>query len=107
MSEPINDEPATCANEGTVGFKCSSPEQVQQLHDTAVAHGGVSIEEPPGLRGSTLGAKRPAYVRNPDGKMQLIRRKGVMRQALRQRQAHPIRTTGAVIGDSLVSSITR
>jgi catechol 2,3-dioxygenase-like lactoylglutathione lyase family enzyme len=29
VSEPINDEPATVANGATVGFKCSSPEQVQ------------------------------------------------------------------------------
>ncbi|MFM2121538.1 MAG: hypothetical protein RL722_3006 [Pseudomonadota bacterium] len=65
LSEPINGEPATCANGGTVGFKCVSPEQVQQFHDVAVANGGTSIEQPPGLRaGSTLYL---AYVRDPDG----------------------------------------
>ena len=50
VSEPLNGEPATFANGGTVGFKCASPEQVQRFHDAAVAHGGTSIEEPPGLR---------------------------------------------------------
>ncbi len=66
--EPINDEPATFANGGTIGFKCSSPEQVQAFHDTAVAHGGVSIEQPPGLRdGGALGSLYLAYVRDPDG----------------------------------------
>ena len=44
ISEPINGEGATCANGSTIGFKCSSPEQVQKFHDTAVAHGGISIE---------------------------------------------------------------
>jgi catechol 2,3-dioxygenase-like lactoylglutathione lyase family enzyme len=67
VSEPINGEPATAANGGTIGFKCSSPEQVKQFHDTAVAHGGRSIEDPPGLRQGQLGAMHLAYVRDPDG----------------------------------------
>jgi catechol 2,3-dioxygenase-like lactoylglutathione lyase family enzyme len=67
ISEPINDEAATAANGGTIGFKCSSPEQVHEFHDTAVAQGGVSIEEPPGLREGRFGALYLAYVRDPDG----------------------------------------
>jgi catechol 2,3-dioxygenase-like lactoylglutathione lyase family enzyme len=67
VSEPINGEPATFANGGTIGFKCSSPEQVRAFHDTAVAHGGTSIEDPPGLREGKLGAMQLAYVRDPDG----------------------------------------
>jgi catechol 2,3-dioxygenase-like lactoylglutathione lyase family enzyme len=67
VSEPIDGEPATCANGGTIGFKCNSPEQVKQFHDVAVAHGGQSIEEPPGLRENQLGALHLAYVRDPDG----------------------------------------
>lgn len=65
--EPINDEPATFANGATIGFKCSSPEQVKAFHDVAVAHGGTSIEEPPGLREGSLGAMYLSYVRDPDG----------------------------------------
>jgi catechol 2,3-dioxygenase-like lactoylglutathione lyase family enzyme len=67
VTEPINDEPATSANGGTIGFKCHSPEQVQQFHDAAVAHGGTSIEAAPGLRESKLGSLHLAYVRDPDG----------------------------------------
>lgn len=67
VSEPINGEPATFANGGTIGFKCSSPEQVARFHAAAVAHGGTSIEEPPGLREGKLGALYLAYVRDPDG----------------------------------------
>jgi catechol 2,3-dioxygenase-like lactoylglutathione lyase family enzyme len=67
ISEPINGESATFANGGTIGFKCHSPEQVQQFHDVAVAHGATSIEEPPGLRESELGSMYLAYVRDPDG----------------------------------------
>ncbi len=67
ISEPINDEPATFANGATIGFKCSSPEQLLEFHDKAVANGGTSIEEPPGLRQSAMGPLYLAYVRDPDG----------------------------------------
>lgn len=67
ISEPINGDSATFANGGTIGFKCSSPEQVRRFHDTAVAQGGTSIEEPPGLREGQLGSMYLAYVRDPDG----------------------------------------
>jgi Lactoylglutathione lyase and related lyases len=67
VSEPVNGEQASFANGGTIGFRCTSPEQVRQIHDTAVAHGGTSIEDPPGLRESELGPMYLAYVRDPDG----------------------------------------
>jgi catechol 2,3-dioxygenase-like lactoylglutathione lyase family enzyme len=67
VSEPINGEAATFANGGTIGFKCISPEQVREFHDAAVAHGGTSIENPPGLREGKMGAMYLAYVRDPDG----------------------------------------
>ncbi len=67
LSEPINGEPATIANGGTIGFKCTSPEQVKAFHDVAVAHGGTSIEDPPGLREGALGPMHLSYVRDPDG----------------------------------------
>ena len=38
------------------------------FHDVAVANGGTSIEDPPGLRtGSPLGPMHLSYVRDPDG----------------------------------------
>lgn len=67
VSEPINGEEASFANGGTIGFKCDSPEQVQKFHDAAVAFGGQSIEDPPGLREGAMGAMHLAYVRDPDG----------------------------------------
>lgn len=67
VSEPIDGEPASSANGGTIGFKCASPDQVAAFHDAAVAHGGTSIENPPGLRDSSLGPMHLAYVRDPDG----------------------------------------
>ena len=67
VSEPIDGESATFANGGTIGFKCDSRAQVQAFHDVAVAHGGRSIEQPPGVRESDLGPMHLAYVRDPDG----------------------------------------
>jgi len=68
ISEPINDAPATFANGGTIGFKCDSAEQVKAFHDVGVAHGGQSIEGPPGPRdGGPLGVMHLSYVRDPDG----------------------------------------
>ena len=56
-----------CVSGGTIGFKCSSPEQAKEFHDAAVAAGGTSIEDPPGLRSGDLGSLYLAYVRDPDG----------------------------------------
>jgi len=67
LSEPINGQEATVANGATIGFRCDSPEQLKAFHDMAVAHGGVSIEDPPGLRGGSTGTVHLAYVRDPDG----------------------------------------
>ncbi len=67
LSQPIDGEPATCANGMTIGFKCSSPEQVKELHDVAVAAGGTSIEDPPGLREGAMGAMHLSYFRDLDG----------------------------------------
>ena len=67
VSEPIDGQPASAANGGTVAFRCDSPEQVKTFHDTAVAEGGTSIEDAPGPRTSQLGTMHLAYVRDPDG----------------------------------------
>lgn len=67
VTEPINDEAATGANGGTLGFKCDSPEQVKAFYDTAVAQGGKPIEDPPGLREGSMGAMHLSYVLDPDG----------------------------------------
>jgi catechol 2,3-dioxygenase-like lactoylglutathione lyase family enzyme len=67
VTEPVNGEPATVANGGTIGFKCASAEQVGTFHAVALAHGGTAIENPPGLREGRMGAMWLAYVRDPDG----------------------------------------
>ncbi|MEM7701720.1 MAG: VOC family protein [Pseudomonadota bacterium] len=67
ISEPINGEPAECANGFTIGFKCDSPEQIQELHDVAIANGGTTMEDPPGLREGSMGPMYLCYFSDPDG----------------------------------------
>ena len=67
VAKPMDGNPATVANGGTLGFTCKTPEQANAFHDAAVANGGVSIEDPPGWR--NLGELKLylAYVRDPSG----------------------------------------
>jgi catechol 2,3-dioxygenase-like lactoylglutathione lyase family enzyme len=67
VSVPINGEPATSPNGGTIGFACSSDEQADAWHAAGVANGGVSCEDPPGWREGGMGRMYLAYMRDPDG----------------------------------------
>ncbi|MFI4950314.1 MAG: VOC family protein [Caulobacterales bacterium] len=67
VSLPIDGEPATFANGGTIGFACDSPAQADAWHAAGLAKGGVSIEEPPGVREGGFGKLYLAYLRDPDG----------------------------------------
>ena len=67
VSEPVNGEPVSIANGSTIGFVCDSPEQVKELHDIAVANGGISVEDPPGPRDGTMGLMHLCYFLDPDG----------------------------------------
>ena len=62
--KPIDGEPATHANGGTIGFRMSA-EQADAWHAAGVANGGTTCEDPPGPReGSPFYL---AYLRDPDG----------------------------------------
>lgn len=63
---PINHEPATFANGGTLGFACDSPEQADAWHAAGLANGGTMCEEPPGVRQGPPKLYL-AYLRDPDG----------------------------------------
>jgi catechol 2,3-dioxygenase-like lactoylglutathione lyase family enzyme len=67
VSKPIDGQPATHANGGTIGFSAASAEQAEAWHNAGVAHGGTSIEDPPGVRQSGVGPLYLAYLRDPDG----------------------------------------
>lgn len=67
VSQPINGEPATFANGGTIGFACANSEQADAWHAAGVANGGSTCEEPPGVRAGGMGSMYLAYLRDPDG----------------------------------------
>ncbi len=67
VSKPIDGQAATVANGATIGFACSSPDQVKAWHEAGVGAGGVSCEDPPGVREGSVGKLYLAYLRDPDG----------------------------------------
>jgi catechol 2,3-dioxygenase-like lactoylglutathione lyase family enzyme len=66
-SLPIDGNSATVGNGSTVGFNCATSEQADAWHAAGVANGGVSIEDPPGVREGPTGKLYLAYLRDPDG----------------------------------------
>jgi catechol 2,3-dioxygenase-like lactoylglutathione lyase family enzyme len=67
VTSPVNGQPATGGNGGTIGFSCGSRAQVDAWHAAGVARGGVSCEDPPGVRSGSFGKLYLAYLRDPDG----------------------------------------
>ena len=67
VTKPLDGEPATAANGGTIGFSCSSPDQVEAWHAAGVASGGTTCEDPPGVREGNGLKLYLAYLRDPDG----------------------------------------
>jgi catechol 2,3-dioxygenase-like lactoylglutathione lyase family enzyme len=67
VTRPIDGQPATVANGGTIGFACTSAEQVDAWHAAGLAHGGTTCEDPPGVREGPAGRLYLAYLRDPDG----------------------------------------
>ncbi len=67
VTTPINGEPATCANGMTIGFAAASPAQADAWHAAGLAAGGISCEDPPGVREGSVGKLYLAYLRDPDG----------------------------------------
>lgn len=70
ITTPIDGNPATIANGGTIGIAASSQDHVLAWHAGGIAHGGRAIESPPTERpdGSFV-----AYLRDPDGNKLSVR----------------------------------
>lgn len=67
VTKPIDGEPATFANGGTIGFGMESEEQANAWHAAGAAAGGTPIEDPPGWREGGGMRLYLAYLRDPDG----------------------------------------
>jgi len=76
ISSPIDGQPATHANGGTIGFACPSPELVRAFHDAGIANGGETIEDPPGWREGAASKFYLAYLRDPSGNKICAARRG-------------------------------
>ncbi|HEU0043495.1 VOC family protein [Sphingomonas sp.] len=66
VTPPIDGEPATHANGGTIGL-AMTPEQANAWHQAGVEAGGTAIEDAPGVRTGAMGQLYLAYLRDPDG----------------------------------------
>lgn len=64
ITTPINGQPATAANGGTIGIAAKSPNHVLAWYEAGIRHGGTSIESPPTERPNGIFV---AYLRDPDG----------------------------------------
>ena len=67
VTKPINGEPATHANGGTIGFAIESVEQGNAWHAAGLANGGTAIEDAPGVREMGPMKFYLAYLRDPAG----------------------------------------
>lgn len=67
ITKPIDGQPATFANGGTIGLNIKSPALVDAWHAAGVANGGTTAENPPGVRESAGKKVYLAYLRDPDG----------------------------------------
>ena len=67
ISQPIDGEPATAGNGSTVGFAAADPAAADAWHQAGLASGGVTCEDPPGVREGAAGKIYLAYLRDPSG----------------------------------------
>ncbi|MFA5677761.1 MAG: VOC family protein [Pseudomonas sp.] len=67
LTKPLNGEPASCGNGSTIGFAVDSPEQADAWHAAGLANGGVTCEDPPGVREGGGMRLYLAYLRDPTG----------------------------------------
>ena len=67
ITKPIDGEPATFANGGTIGFRAESEAAVDAWHEAGKNNGGIPIEDPPGIRQGVSLKLYLAYLRDPDG----------------------------------------
>jgi catechol 2,3-dioxygenase-like lactoylglutathione lyase family enzyme len=67
VTQPINGEPASCANGMTIGFNAATPADADAWHEAGIKAGGTTCEEPPGIREGSSGKLYLAYLRDPDG----------------------------------------
>lgn len=64
ITTPLNKQPATGANGGTIGFSAKNAAEVDAWHKAGVENGGTTCEDPPGKRPNGMYL---AYLHDPAG----------------------------------------
>ena len=67
ITKPINGEPVSPGNGSTIGFAAKDPATADAWHAAGLASGGVTCEDPPGVREGVAGKLYLAYLRDPSG----------------------------------------
>lgn len=67
ITKPIDGEPASHGNGSTIGFAAKDPAAADAWHVAGLANGGVTCEEPPGVREGAAGKLYLAYLLDPAG----------------------------------------
>ena len=67
ITNPINNEPASHGNGGTIGFSAESQIAADAWHAAGLINGGTTCEDPPGVRESRKAKLYIAYLRDPAG----------------------------------------
>ena len=67
ITKPVDGQPASAANGGTIGFATTSPDEAAAWHRAGGENGGSAVEDAPGVRQGSAGPLYLAYLRDPDG----------------------------------------
>ena len=67
ITEPIDNNKATSGNGMTIAFNVKSEEEGNLWHQTGIDNGGISVEDPPGIRDYGEMKIYLAYLRDPSG----------------------------------------
>lgn len=67
LTKPIDGKAACHGNGSTIGFSAKSTEAVDAWHAAGIVNGGISCEDPPGLRDGGSFKLYLAYLTDPSG----------------------------------------
>ena len=67
ISKPIDGEPACNGNGSTIGFAAANTDEADAWHAAGIENGGITCEDPPGVREGATGKLYLAYLRDPSG----------------------------------------
>ncbi len=67
ISKPIDGEPACNGNGSTIGFAAANTDEADAWHAAGIENGGITCEDPPGVREGATGKLYLAYLKDPSG----------------------------------------